>query len=123
MILIKSVLYSCRHSRFGGTYIVQNMKAIGENQLICHKPYQKIEALEFGTEKVWKKERERKKGILSYKEMKSFAFNIFFSLNDYIRDDREGGGKGGGWVYSIRRAIFAISFISGWKIFKKMYDC
>lgn len=41
-----------RHSHFGGTYIVQNMKAIGENQLLCHKPYQKIEALDFGQDKV-----------------------------------------------------------------------
>ncbi|XP_043250203.1 protein timeless homolog, partial [Colletes gigas] len=40
-----------RHSRFGGTYVVQNMKAIGDNQLICHKPYQKIESLSFGQEK------------------------------------------------------------------------
>jgi len=41
-----------RHSRFGGTYVVQNMKAIGENQMICHKPYQAIEDLEFGHNKV-----------------------------------------------------------------------
>ena len=41
-----------RHSHFGGTYVVQNMKAIGENQLLCHKPYQKIEALDFGQDKV-----------------------------------------------------------------------
>lgn len=41
-----------RHSHFGGTYVVQNMKAIGENQLICHKPYQKIEALNFAQDKV-----------------------------------------------------------------------
>lgn len=44
--------YNYRHSRFGGTYIVQNMKATGENQMICHKPYQKIETLEFGHNKV-----------------------------------------------------------------------
>ncbi|XP_015433585.1 PREDICTED: protein timeless homolog [Dufourea novaeangliae] len=40
-----------RHSHFVGTYVVQNMKAIGENQLLCHKPYQKIEALNFGKQK------------------------------------------------------------------------
>lgn len=28
------------------------MKATGENQMICHKPYQKIETLEFGHNKV-----------------------------------------------------------------------
>ncbi|CAK9795773.1 Protein timeless homolog [Anthophora quadrimaculata] len=42
---------SARHSHFGGTYVVQNMKAIGENQLLCHKPYQKIEALNFSQDK------------------------------------------------------------------------
>lgn len=31
---------------------MENMKTIGENQMICHKPYQKIEALEFGQNKV-----------------------------------------------------------------------
>lgn len=31
---------------------MQNMKSIGENQMICHKPYQKIEALEFSRNKV-----------------------------------------------------------------------
>lgn len=41
-----------RHSRFGGVYVVQNMKAIGDNQLICHKPYQKIEVLEFNQQKI-----------------------------------------------------------------------
>lgn len=41
-----------RHSRFGGTYVVENMKAIGENQLICHKPFETIEALEFSRNKV-----------------------------------------------------------------------
>jgi len=32
------------------------MKAIGDNQMICHKPYQAIEDLEFGHNKVrlWK---------------------------------------------------------------------
>ncbi|XP_029034529.1 protein timeless homolog isoform X2 [Osmia bicornis bicornis] len=42
---------SSRHSRFGGTYVVENMKAIGDNQLLCHKPYQKIEALNFSKDK------------------------------------------------------------------------
>ncbi|XP_034934838.1 protein timeless homolog isoform X2 [Chelonus insularis] len=40
-----------RHSRFGGTFVVQNMKAIGENQLICHKPFQKVESLDFSRDK------------------------------------------------------------------------
>ncbi|XP_033326523.2 circadian regulator timeout [Megalopta genalis] len=42
---------AARHSHFCGTYVVQNMKAIGENPLLCHKPYQKIQDLSFGKEK------------------------------------------------------------------------
>jgi len=49
---LNSFILLIRHSRFGGTYVVQNMKAIGENQMICHKPYQAIEDLEFGHSKV-----------------------------------------------------------------------
>jgi timeless len=44
--------YCFRHSRFGGTYVVQNMKAIGDNEMLCHKPYQKIEDLNFSVTKV-----------------------------------------------------------------------
>lgn len=31
---------------------MQNMKAIGDNEMICHKPYQKIEDLSFSVTKV-----------------------------------------------------------------------
>ncbi|XP_012279584.1 protein timeless homolog [Orussus abietinus] len=40
-----------RHSRFAGSYVVKNMKAIGENQLICHRPFSTTEALEFDRQK------------------------------------------------------------------------
>ncbi|XP_063619541.1 protein timeless homolog [Cydia splendana] len=36
-----------RHSRFGGTYVVQNMKSISENEIICLKPLNKISNLDF----------------------------------------------------------------------------
>ncbi|XP_058798651.1 protein timeless homolog isoform X2 [Phymastichus coffea] len=49
-----------RHSRFGGTYVVKNMKAIGENEMICHKPYKKIEDLDFSvTKRKTKKHKAR----------------------------------------------------------------
>lgn len=32
--------------------MVKNMKAIGDNELICHKPLHKFEALDFGQQKV-----------------------------------------------------------------------
>lgn len=36
-----------RHSRFGGTFIVQSMKSIGEHELVYHKPLNKVESLSF----------------------------------------------------------------------------
>ncbi|XP_063824228.1 protein timeless homolog isoform X1 [Ostrinia nubilalis] len=40
-----------RHSRFGGTYVVQNMKSISENEMICLKPLNKISNLDFSGSK------------------------------------------------------------------------
>ncbi|KAM3967206.1 circadian regulator timeout [Aphomia sociella] len=40
-----------RHSRFGGTYVVQNMKSISDNELICLKPLNKISNINFSGSK------------------------------------------------------------------------
>lgn len=40
-----------RHSRFGGTYVIQNMKSVSDNQLICLKPLNKISNLNFNGSK------------------------------------------------------------------------
>ncbi|CAF2135393.1 unnamed protein product [Rotaria magnacalcarata] len=41
-----------RRSAFGGaTYVMCNAKGIGENQLICHRPLQSLNAMEFDREK------------------------------------------------------------------------
>ncbi|CAK1545835.1 unnamed protein product [Leptosia nina] len=42
---------STRHSRFGGTYVIQNMKSISDNELICLKPLNKISNLDFNGSK------------------------------------------------------------------------
>lgn len=72
-----------RHSRFGGTYVVQNMKAIGENQLICHKPYQKIEALEFGTEKVKVKKPKNRRAMADTTVERVSAFSVRLFLKEF----------------------------------------
>lgn len=72
-----------RHSRFGGTYIVQNMKAIGENQLICHKPYQKIEALEFGTEKMKVKKPKNRRAMADTMVERVSAFSVRLFLKEF----------------------------------------
>lgn len=40
-----------RHSRFGGTYVVQNMKSISDNELISLKPLTKFSSLDFSGSK------------------------------------------------------------------------
>ncbi|XP_013165122.1 PREDICTED: protein timeless homolog isoform X1 [Papilio xuthus] len=40
-----------RHSRFGGTYVVQNMKSISENEIISLKPLNNISSLDFNGSK------------------------------------------------------------------------
>ncbi|XP_011173663.2 protein timeless homolog isoform X1 [Solenopsis invicta] len=72
-----------RHSRFGGTYVVQNMKATGENQMICHKPYQKIEALEFGHNKKRVKRRKDKMSLQDPKEERTSALSVRLFLKEF----------------------------------------
>ncbi|KAL6268795.1 hypothetical protein P5V15_001919, partial [Pogonomyrmex californicus] len=72
-----------RHSRFGGTYVVQNMKATGENQMICHEPYKKIEALEFGYNKNRVKRRKDKLGLRDVKEERTSALSVRLFLKEF----------------------------------------
>ncbi|XP_069688768.1 protein timeless homolog [Periplaneta americana] len=41
-----------RHSRFGGTYVLKDMKSISDNDLIYHKPLNKLDSLDFDHDKV-----------------------------------------------------------------------
>lgn len=63
-----------RHSRFGGTYVIQNMKAIGDNQMLCHKPYEKVEALEFNSQKV----RAHANYYTCFRNVTGQCFSCFF---------------------------------------------
>lgn len=51
----KQKQYSARHSRFGGTYYVQNMKSISDRDLISHQPVSDIRSLNFDKAKRPKK--------------------------------------------------------------------
>lgn len=39
--------FCSRHSRFGGTYVIQNMKSISDNDMISLKPINKICNMDF----------------------------------------------------------------------------
>uniref|UniRef100_T1IWD6 Timeless N-terminal domain-containing protein n=1 Tax=Strigamia maritima TaxID=126957 RepID=T1IWD6_STRMM len=49
-----------RHSRFGGTFTVKNLKSISDNELICHSPLVEAASLSFGQNKsITKRPRNR----------------------------------------------------------------
>ncbi|XP_022825293.1 protein timeless homolog [Spodoptera litura] len=70
-----------RHSRFGGTYVVQNMKSLSDNEIICLKPLNKISNLDFnaGSKKSKfvkpKNRRPVESGILERRS--AFAIRLF----------------------------------------------
>ena len=45
-------LFETRHSRFGGTYVLSNVKSISDRDLIVHKAVNKIDDMSFDNKKV-----------------------------------------------------------------------
>ncbi|CAL7943920.1 unnamed protein product [Xylocopa violacea] len=72
-----------RHSHFGGTYVVQNMKAIGENQLLCHKPYQKIEALNFSQDKKKVSKPKNKRPMVDPRGERTSTLSVRLFLKEF----------------------------------------
>ncbi|KAL2733618.1 protein timeless isoform X1 [Vespula maculifrons] len=72
-----------RHSRFGGTYVLQNMKAIGDNQMLCHKPYEKVEAVEFNSQKTKVKKPKNKLPIQDSTNQRRSALSIRLFLKEF----------------------------------------
>ncbi|XP_026322138.1 protein timeless homolog [Hyposmocoma kahamanoa] len=71
---------AARHSRFGGTYVVQNMKSISENELISFKPLTEFSKLDFSGSKKSKLVRPKNRrpvesGILERRS--AFAVRLF----------------------------------------------
>lgn len=48
-----------RHSRFGGTYIMQNVKSISDKDLICHQQLERAIKMEFDHDKNKRKQTHR----------------------------------------------------------------
>ncbi|KAJ8674826.1 hypothetical protein QAD02_010612, partial [Eretmocerus hayati] len=72
-----------RHSRFGGVYVVQNMKAIGDNEMICHKPYQNVEDLDFSVTKQKTKKRMNKSEPLTLSEERVSVLSVRLFLKEF----------------------------------------
>lgn len=50
---------SGRHSRFGGTYVIRNMKSVSDRDIICHQALQRVSAIDFDREKQAQKRSHR----------------------------------------------------------------
>lgn len=103
---------AARHSRFGGTYVMQNMKSISDNDLICHQSLQKALKLEFDTDKAPVKKNfrlvkesgtvERKSAFSVRLFLRQFCIEILrASYNNLVRQvrrvlERHAGQEAGG---------------------------
>lgn len=54
-----------RHSRFGGTYVIQNLKSVSDKDIICHQPLERVAAMDF--------DREKEKQKRSFRHVKEEA--------------------------------------------------
>lgn len=72
-----------RHSRFGGTFIVQSMKSIGEHELVYHKPLNKVESLSFDGGKSKKKTPKNRMPLVSNEVNRRSAFTIRLFLKEF----------------------------------------
>nr|AAQ22497.1 RE03551p [Drosophila melanogaster]AAY33504.1 RE03647p [Drosophila melanogaster] len=48
-----------RHSRFGGTYVVRNMKSVSDRDVICHQALERVSSIDFDREKQQQKRSHR----------------------------------------------------------------
>ncbi|KAJ3665888.1 hypothetical protein Zmor_001353 [Zophobas morio] len=72
-----------RHSRFGGTYVLKSMKSISENELIYHKPLNKLEALNFDADKKKPKTPKNRMPVQSSTFERRSAFSIRLFLKEF----------------------------------------
>ncbi|EEZ99220.1 protein timeless homolog isoform X1 [Tribolium castaneum] len=80
----KIKLYNgARHSRFGGTYVLKSMKSISDNELIYHKPLNKLEALNFDADKRKPKTPKNRMPVQSSTFERRSAFSIRLFLKEF----------------------------------------
>jgi len=48
-----------RHSRFGGTYVIRNMKSVSDRDVICHQALERVTSIDFDREKEHQKRSHR----------------------------------------------------------------
>lgn len=67
-----------RHSRFGGTYVMQNIKSVSDNDIICHQSLTRAISMDFNREKSGQKKPARNVQEEGSSERRS-AFTVRYS--------------------------------------------
>ncbi len=70
-----------RHSRFGGTYVVRNMKSISDSDMICHQALDKVVQMDFSREKA-----KQKRNFRIAKEDERIERQSVFSVRLFLRE-------------------------------------
>lgn len=72
-----------RHSRFGGTFVMRNMKSISDQDMILHQALDKAVKMDFDKEKTKKK---RSRFVISETESAEFKRRSAFSIRLFLRE-------------------------------------
>ncbi|BFZ22565.1 hypothetical protein BsWGS_25604 [Bradybaena similaris] len=75
--------FSARHSRFGGTYVIKNMKSISEGDVIYHKPLCEVETFSLDTGKSRKKISKNRAPIKTDSTKRRSTLSMRLSLQEF----------------------------------------
>uniref|UniRef100_A0A0K8V7G8 Protein timeless n=1 Tax=Bactrocera latifrons TaxID=174628 RepID=A0A0K8V7G8_BACLA len=70
-----------RHSRFGGTYVIRNMKSVSDRDIICHQPLERVMSIDFDREK-----NQQKRSFRHVKENVELTRRSAFSVRLCLRE-------------------------------------
>ncbi|XP_023158675.1 protein timeless homolog [Ceratitis capitata] len=70
-----------RHSRFGGTYVIRNMKSVSDRDIICHQPLERVMSIDFDREK-----NQQKRSFRHIKEEVQLTRRSAFSVRLCLRE-------------------------------------
>lgn len=63
-----------RHSRFGGTYVLQNVKSVSDNDIICHQSLPRAITMDFNREKnIQKRSHRIVQEVATYERRSAFS--------------------------------------------------
>lgn len=83
-----------RHSRFGGTFVLSNVKSISDNDMILHKPVTKVDSLSLSEKKSKTKRPKNKMPMQGEAEKRRSAFSVRLFLKEFCVEFLNGSYNG-----------------------------